>query len=83
MKFRKVFLRMCAMSAPAWLVFRSTMLLSILLLGMGILFIAAARAGAGTYALRETARAIYETVEAILLIGILATAIVEDQSSRR
>ena len=77
MKLKKIFARMGSMSEPAWYIFKSSLLLSLTLLGCGLLLTL------GTHEHLRTAVAIYETVEAVLLIGTLFSVIVEDQQSRR
>lgn len=77
MKLKKIFARMGSMSEPAWYIFKSSMLLSLTLLVCGLLLTL------GTHEHLRTAEAIYETVEAVLLIGTLFSVIVEDQQSRR
>ncbi len=77
MKLKPILARMARMCAPAWYIFRSSMLLSLTLLSCGLLLTL------GGHEQLRTAEAIYETVEAVLLIGILFSAIAEDQQSRR
>ena len=77
MKLKPILARMARMSEPAWYIFRSSMLLSLTLLCCGLLLTF------GGYEQHRIAEAIYETVEAVLLIGILFSVIVEDQQSSR
>ncbi len=77
MKLKQVLDRMGRMSEPAWYIFKNSMLLSLTLLACGLLLTL------GAHQQLRTAEAIYETVEAVLLIGILFSVIVEDQQSKR
>ncbi len=74
---KKILFRMAKMCEPSWYIFRRSMELSIVLLSCGLLLTL------GGHEQLKTAGAIYETVEAVLLIGILGSVIVEDQQSRR
>ncbi len=77
LKLKNIFQRMGRMSEPAWYIFRGSVLLSLTLLACGLLLTL------GSYAQHKTAEAIYETVQAVLLIGILGSVLIEDQQSRR
>lgn len=77
MKFKQILMRMGRMSEPAWYIFKNCMLLSLTLLSCGLLLTL------GAHEQIRTAEAIFETVEAVLLIGILFSVIVEDQQSKR
>lgn len=77
MKIKQILWRMGRMSEPAWYIFKNSILLSLTLLCCGLLLTL------GGHEQLRTAEAIYETVESVLLIGILFSVIVEDQQSRR
>lgn len=77
MKLRQILNRMSCMCKPAWYIFKGSLLLSLTLLVSALLLTL------GSYQQIRTAEAIYETVEAVLLIGILFSVVVEDQQSRR
>lgn len=77
MKIRQIIHRMACMCEPAWYIFKGCFLLSAVLLALALLLTL------GSYQQIRTAEAIYETVEAVLLIGILSSVLVEDQQSRR
>ena len=77
MIIRRIFQRMARMCRPAWYIFKGSLLLSLSLLALALLLTL------GSHEQLQTAGAIYETVEAILLIGILASVLVEAQQSRR
>ncbi len=77
MKIVQIIRRMSRMCRPAWYIFKGSFLLSLALLSLALLLTL------GSYQQVRTAEAIYETVEAVLLIGILFSALVEDQQSRR
>ena len=77
MKLKQVLLRMGRMSRPAWYIFQCSTRLSLALLSIGLLLTL------GTPQQVHLANAIYETVEAVLLIGILSSVIVEDQNGKR
>ena len=77
MKLRQILQRMGRMSRPAWYIFFVSTRLSLALLCLGLLLTL------GSPAQQRLAEAIYETVESVLLIGILSSAIAEDQNVRR
>ena len=77
MKIRQILNRMARMCEPAWYICKGSFLLSAALLSCALLLTL------GSYRQIRTAEAIYEIVEAVLLIGILASVVVEDQQSRR
>ena len=68
---------MACMCEPAWYIFKGSFLFSAALLALALLLTL------GSFQQVRTAEAIYETVEAVLLIGILSSALIEDQQSRR
>ena len=74
---KRILLRMAKMCEPSWYIFHRSMQLSLTLLACGLLLTL------GGHEQLKTAGAIYETVEAVLLIGILGSVIVEDQQARR
>ena len=76
MLFKKIFGRMGRMSDAAWYIFRRSAELCLVLLSCGLLLTI------GAHEQVKTAEAIYETVEAVWLIGILGSVLVEDQQSR-
>lgn len=77
MILKPILARMARMCEPAWYIFKNSVLLSLTLLSCGLLLTL------GGHEQFRTAEAIYETVEAVLLIGILFSAIIEDQQSKR
>ncbi len=77
MKLKQILGRMGRMSEAAWYIFKCSMLLSLTLLSCGLLLTL------GAHEQHRIAEAIYEIVEAVLLIGILFSVIAEDQQSRR
>ncbi|MCR5577086.1 MAG: hypothetical protein K6F56_08770 [Oscillospiraceae bacterium] len=86
MKLRKTVRRMLAMCPGAWYIFISSIKLTafvllcavVLLLGWG------GRMAEGGYRLYMTAMTLYETGQALLLVGALFSALIEDaQSGRR
>ena len=77
MRLRQIIRRMACMCEPAWYIFKGSFLFSAALLALALLLTL------GSFQQVRTAEAIYETVEAVLLIGILSSALIEDQQSRR
>ena len=86
MTAKKTIQRMLAMCPDAWYIFLSSVKLTafvllcafVLLLGWG------GRMAEGGYRLYMTAMSLYETGQALLLVGALFSALIEDaQSSRR
>lgn len=74
---RKILRRMGRMSDPAWYIFRLSTRLCLLLLACGLL------TTLGGHAQHQLAGAFYESAEAVLLIGVLASAAAEDRMGRR
>ena len=74
---KKAFSRMARMGDAAWYIFQRSTALCLVLLACGLLLTLGGREA------RQTANAIYETGQAVWLIGILGSALVEDQQSRR
>lgn len=77
MKIKQILERMGRMSEPAWYIFKGSMFLGLILLSSGLLLTL------GTVQHHHIADALYEIVEAVLLIGILFSVITEDQQSKR
>lgn len=77
MKIRQILQRMGRMCEPAWYIFRASSFLCLALL-VGALLLAL-----GDRTQQQTAWAMFETVEAVLLIGLLGSVLIEDQQSRR
>ena len=80
---KRILKRMGGMCRPAWYIFSRCFALAGFLLGCGLLLTVCDPAAPQYLTARKTAYAIFETAQAVLLIGILFSAIVEDQQSRR
>ena len=77
MTLKRILNRMGRMSDAAWYIFRHSAELCLTLLACGLLLTL------GEHEQLRTASAVFDTVEAVWLIGVLASAIAEDQQSRR
>ena len=82
MKLRPILRRMLSMSPTAWYIFiRSVQLTGFLLLCSFILLIGWNGNMLTGYAEYMTAMSLYETGQAVLLIGVLVSVIIEDIQS--
>lgn len=85
MVLRKILHRMLAMCREAWILFLGSVWLTVALLLGAVIALVCRDAGFGeSHRLYMTAMALQETGQAVLLIGVIFSACLEDhQSSRR
>ena len=82
MKLRAIVRRMLRMSDPAWFIFIRSIQLSAFMLFCSFLLHLNISNSLEHYTQYMTAEALSEAPQGILLIGLLASAILEDQSSK-
>ena len=82
MKLRAIVNRMLHMSDPAWFIFIRSIQLSAFMLFCSFMLHLNISCSLAHYTQYMTAEALAEAPQGLLLIGILASAILEDQSSR-
>ena len=82
MKLRAIVNRMLHMSDPAWFIFIRSIQLSAFMLFCSFMLQLNISCSLAHYTQYMTAQALSEVPQGLLLIGILASAILEDQSSR-
>ena len=82
MKLRAIVDRMLHMSDPAWFIFIRSIQLSAFMLFCSFMLHLNISCSLAHYTQYMTAQALSEVPQGLLLIGILASAILEDQSSR-
>ena len=82
MKLRAIVRRMLRMSDPAWFIFIRSFQLSAFMLFCSFLLHLNISNSLEHYTQYMTAEALAEAPQGILLIGLLASAILEDQSSK-
>ena len=79
MKLNKIINRMLGMCPEAWYIFRRALQLTVFLLICAVfLLIQRQNCIKGGYELYVTANALNETAQALLLIGVLGSVIIED-----
>ena len=85
MKLRKTVRRMLAMCPDAWYIFISAVKLTafVLLCAFVLLLCWNGSMAEGGYRLYMTAMSLYETGQALLLIGALFSVLIEDAQTRR
>ena len=82
MKLAKILRRMLSMCPEAWYIFiRSVQLVVFLLLCAVVLLIGRQNSAEGGHSLYMTASALNETAQALLLIGVLGSVLIEDAQS--
>ena len=74
---------MSQMCEPAWYIFKRSLQLALALLACGLLLTLGDGNAFGSYTQLKTSGAIYEITEAVILLGILLSVLVEDQQSKR
>lgn len=82
MKLRAIVNRMLRMSDPAWFIFIRSIQLSAFMLFCSFMLHLNISCTLAHYTRYMTAEALAEAPQGLLLIGILASAILEDQSSK-
>jgi len=82
MKLRAVLRRMLQMSEPAWYIFLRSLQLSCLMLFCSFLLNLEPGGLVRGFAQRMTAQALYEAPQGILLVGLLASVLLEDAYRR-
>ena len=82
MNLAKILRRMLSMCPEAWYIFiRSVQLVVFLLLCAVVLLIGRQNSPEGWHSLYMTANALNETAQALLLIGVLGSVLIEDAQS--
>lgn len=83
MKLKQTICRMSRMTDPAWYIFKRSLQLCLALLCCGLLLTLGDLSSQSGHELKNLAMALYETGEAVLLIGGIFSVVVEAQQSRR
>lgn len=80
---RQVFANAGRMSDPAWYILKTSLFISLMLLSCGLMFTLGDPRAPEYHHWMNLANACYEIPEGVLLIGIIAAAVAEDQHGRR
>ena len=78
MKLRKTVSRMLGMCPAAWAVFIHTLRFSCLLLFLSVVLLIRYETPGESYRLYQTAMALYELPQALLLVAVLGSVCIED-----
>lgn len=82
MKLSAIFRRMLSMCPEAWYIFIRSLQLCVFLLLCAVVLLIQRQSGTGEgYRLYQTANALNETAQALLLIAVLSSVLIEDAQS--